>query len=133
MKPSRPKPSSETQQLGLALDSVKLGAAVAIVLAAIVGFYYFEGQVHPVVRVLGILAAAGVAVFVALQTQVGRNAAGFLGETRTEVRKVVWPTHQETLQTSLMVIVVTIIISLFLAAVDWAIGALVRSLLSGGV
>ena len=49
-----------------------------------------------------------------------------------ERRKVVWPTHQETVQTSLMVIIVVIIISLFLAGVDWMIGAAVRNLLSGG-
>ena len=56
----------------------------------------------------------------------------FLKEADIERRKVVWPTHQEAVQTSLMVIVVTIIISLFLAAVDWMIGALVRTLLTGG-
>ena len=52
-------------------------------------------------------------------------------ESDIERRKVVWPTHQETLQTSLMVIIVTILISLFLAAIDWLLGALVRSLVGG--
>ncbi|MBT8058836.1 MAG: preprotein translocase subunit SecE, partial [Gammaproteobacteria bacterium] len=48
-----------------------------------------------------------------------------------ERRKVVWPTHQETLQTSLMVIIVTILISLFLAGIDWLLGAAVRSMVGG--
>ncbi len=117
--------NSKAETEGSTLDSIKLGTAVAIVLAAIVGFYYFEGQVHPVLRVLGILAAAGVAVFVALQTQVGRNAAVFLGDTRTEVRKVVWPTRAETIQTSLAVFLVVILLGLFLWALDaillWAV------------
>ena len=56
----------------------------------------------------------------------------FLKEADIERRKVVWPTHQEAVQTSLMVIVVVIIISLFLAAVDGMIGSAVRSLLTGG-
>ena len=117
--------NSKAETEGSALDSIKLGTAVAIVLAAIVGFYYFEGQLHPVLRVLGILVAAGVAVFVALQTQVGRNTASFLGDTRTEVRKVVWPTRAETIQTSLAVFLVVILLGLFLWALDaillWAV------------
>ena len=63
---------------------------------------------------------------------IGFDKPDFSGRILAELRKVVWPTHQETLQTSLMVIVVTIIISLFLAGVDWLLGALVRSLLGGG-
>ena len=73
-----------------------------------------------------------LASWVAAQTQKGGSFFRFLKESDIERRKVVWPTHQEAVQTSLMVIIVVIIISLFLAAVDWMIGALVRSLLSGG-
>jgi len=73
-----------------------------------------------------------LASWVAAQSQKGSAFFRFLKESDIERRKVVWPTHQEAVQTSLMVIIVTILISLFLASVDWMIGSLVRSLLTGG-
>ena len=84
------------------------------------------------VRVAALIAVTLLASWVAAQSQKGAAFFLFLKESDIERRKVVWPTHQEVVQTSLMVIIVTILISLFLASVDWMIGALVRSLLSGG-
>jgi preprotein translocase subunit SecE len=83
------------------------------------------------VRVVGLIAVAVIASFIAAQSDSGAAFFRFLKESDIERRKVVWPTHQEALQTSLMVIVVVIIISLFLAGVDWLLGALVRQLLGG--
>ena len=79
-----------------------------------------------------VLASFGLGIVVALQSQQGRDFWQFVQGSRVELRKVVWPTHQETVQTALMVIIVVIIISLFLASVDWMIGAVVRNLLRGG-
>ena len=83
------------------------------------------------VRVVGLIVVAVVASLVAAQSDTGSTFFRFLKESDIERRKVVWPTHQETLQTALMVIIVTILISLFLAAVDWILGAVVRSLVGG--
>ena len=121
--------NTEAQASGL--DTVKLAAAGLLLGGAVVAFYWFSDQ-PLLMRVLALLGVAAVSVLLASQTAVGRSVWGFMGNTRTEVRKVVWPTHQETVQTALMVIVVVIIISLFLAGVDWLLGALVRSLLGGG-
>ncbi|MCB1875549.1 MAG: preprotein translocase subunit SecE [Chromatiales bacterium] len=106
------------------LDTVKLGFAIAILLAAIFGFYYYSEH-STLLRVLGLLAAAGVAVFVALQTEIGRRFWGFIQESRAEVRKVVWPTRQETVQTTLIVIVMVILVGILLWLLDmflvWAV------------
>ena len=98
-----------------------------------VGAYYFykELAITPV-RVAALIAVTLLACWVAAQSQKGGAFFRFLKEADIERRKVVWPTHQEAVQTSLMVVIVTIIISLFLAVVDWGIGSLVRSLLTGG-
>jgi len=80
---------------------------------------------------VGLIVAAVVASFIAAQSDSGAAFFRFLKEADIERRKVVWPTHQETLQTSLMVIIVIILISLFLAGVDWLLGAAVRSLVGG--
>ena len=114
------------------LDSLLLALSVVMLLAAIWAYYYYSELAITAVRVAALIAATGIAAWVAGQSQKGGAFFRFLKESDIERRKVVWPSHQETVQTALMVIVVIILIGLFLAAVDWVLGAAVRSLLSGG-
>jgi preprotein translocase subunit SecE len=113
-------------------DTLLLLAAVIMLLAGIGAYYYYQDLAITPVRVVGLIAVTLISSWVAAQSQKGGAFFRFLKEADIERRKVVWPTHQEAVQTSLMVVVVVIIISLFLASVDWMIGALVRALLSGG-
>ena len=115
------------------LDTIKLVIAVLLLLGGIVGFYFFETwQGEPVsvfFRVLGLLAVVGVAGFIALQTAKGVQLLGFLKDSRNEVRKMVWPTRAETLQTTLMVMVIVTILSIFLWLVDMLLGWGIKTLL----
>jgi len=113
-------------------DTLLLLASVIMLLAGIGAYYYYQELAITPVRVAALIVVTLVASWVAAQSQKGGAFFRFLKEADIERRKVVWPTHQEAVQTSLMVVIVTIIISLFLAAVDWMIGALVRTLLTGG-
>ena len=113
-------------------DTLLLLVSVIMLLAGIGAYYYYQDLAITPVRVAALIAVTLLASWVAAQSQKGGAFFRFLKEADIERRKVVWPTHQEAVQTSLMVIIVTIIISLFLAAVDWMIGALVRTLLTGG-
>ncbi len=107
------------------MDTVKLMLSVAILIAGIVGFYLLEAQ--PLwMRLLGLLAVVAVAVVVALMTEPGRRMKSFFSSARTEVRKVVWPTRQETLQTTLVIFIAVLLTSLFLWAVDSILFVLVR-------
>ena len=105
-------------------DTLKLGAAVLLLAVAVVAFYRFDDQLL-VVRVLGLLAVAGISVFIAAQSSTGKNIIGFIGGARTEVRKVVWPTRAETTQTTLAVMLMVILVGIFLWLLDmvllWAI------------
>ena len=103
-----------------------------MLLGGIGAYYHYQDLAITPVRVAALITVTLLASWVAAQSQKGGAFFRFLKEADIERRKVVWPTHQEVVQTSLMVIVVVIIISLFLAMVDWGIGALVRNLLSGG-
>jgi len=114
-----------------ARGSVYLVLSVIMLLGGIAAYYYYKELAITPVRVAGLIAVTILASWVASRSETGAAFFRFLKEADIERRKVVWPTHQEALQTSLMVIVVTIIISLFLAAVDWMLGALVRNLLGG--
>jgi preprotein translocase subunit SecE len=113
------------------LDTIKLLAAVVVLAAGVVGFYYFDTQ--PLwVRLGGLLVVVAVGVFIAVQTAIGRQAWGFVRDSRTEVRKVVWPSRQETIQTSLVIFVAVLVTALFLWAVDSLLFATVRYLTGQG-
>ena len=99
------------------LDHLKLLAAVLIMLTGIVGFYYFGDQ-SQLLRVLGVLVAAGLAVLVALQSEQGRNAREFARGSLRELRQVVWPSRKETTQVTLVVVALVIVVALFLWVVD---------------
>jgi preprotein translocase subunit SecE len=99
------------------LDSLKLGVAVLMVGGAIYAFYHFEDQ-HLVLRVLGLLAVAAIAVFIAAQSTLGRNILGFISGAQNEVRRVVWPTRQETVQTTLAVVLMVFLVGIFLWLLD---------------
>ena len=108
-------------------DSVKLFGAVAILLLSIVAFYQFP-DAHQFLRVSGIFMSAIIAGLIALRTERGKAIWAFAQESRVEVRKVVWPTRAETIQTTMIVIVMVIIVAIMLSIIDgilhWAIGLL---------
>ncbi len=114
--------STEIQASGA--DTARLATAVALLIGAIVAFYWFADH-SLLMRVLGLLVVAVISVFIAAQTVVGHSVISFLGDTRTEVRKVVWPTRAETTQTVMAVMFVVILMGLFLWMLDmfllWAI------------
>jgi len=113
-------------------DTLLLLVSVIMLLGGIAAYYNFQDLAIIPIRVVALIAWTVLASWVAAQSQKGGAFFRFLKEADIERRKVVWPSHQEAVQTSLMVIIVVIIVSLFLASVDWAIGTAVRSLLSGG-
>ncbi len=117
--------NSNVETSNAALDTIKLAVALALVLAGIAAFYVYA-DVSKLARVLGLVAAVIVAIFVALQTAQGRALAAFGGDVQVEVRKVVWPTRQETLQTTLAVLVVVVISAIFLWLLDMLLGALIH-------
>ena len=110
------------------LDLVKLIAAIAILGGGIAGFYYLADSQPLWIRLLGLLVVVAIGAFVALQTTAGRGFWRFATDARGEVRKVVWPTRQETLQTSLIIFIAVLITALFLWAIDSLLFRLVRYL-----
>jgi len=131
------KMSVNTEDQSSTLDTVKLVMALALLVAGIWGFYYFAAwQGEPVsllLRVLGLLVVVAVVAAISLSTLSGRRLLGFMKDSRTEVRKMVWPTRNETLQTTLMVFVIILVLSIFLWIVDSLLGWGIKSLLGGGV
>jgi preprotein translocase subunit SecE len=113
------------------LDAVKLVAAAGLVAAGIAAFYYFADL--PIwLRWIIVLATLVGGAFVGLQSAKGREFAQFVQSSRVELRKIVWPNRQETLQVTLLVFVMVTVMSLFFWGLDWTLGSLTRWLTGQG-
>ena len=120
---------SKTEQTSSAIDTFKLMTAVLVLIAGVVGFYYFEEK-SQLLRVLGMLAVGVVAFFIAASSEPGRRGLGFVRDARVEVRKVVWPTRQETLQTTIAVLFMVLLVAIILWLIDMFLGWGVSQLLA---
>jgi len=106
-------------------DRMKLIGAAALVVGGLILFYLF-GEFSFLYRVLAFLVVLGIAAFLFLQTARGDRALSFFKDSRTEVRKVVWPTRAETTQLTVMVLIIVFIVGLFLWMLDWILGGAFR-------
>ena len=116
--------NAKTESKASRLDSVKWLVVAALVVLGVVGNQYFAAE-SILYRVLGLIALAAIAFFVAVQTAKGQASLTLAKESRAEIRKVVWPNRQETTQTTLIVVVVVLIMALLLWGLDSLLGWLV--------
>ena len=112
-------------------DTLKWLVATLLLGAAVTAFYYY-GEESLLLRVIGLLIVAGAAGAIAFTTDKGRAAWEFMRDSRTELRKVVWPTRKETTQTTLVVMGVVTLVAIFLWMVDGILSWIVRLLLGHG-
>ena len=110
------------------VDNLKLIAAVVVIIAGIAVFYVF-GDMSALLRALIVVVSVVVAGGIALTSTPGKNAWQFTIGTRAEIRKVIWPSRRETMQTTLVVILMVLVVGIYLWLLDalsfWAIYDLV--------
>ena len=111
-------------------DGLKWAGVAAIVIAGIAGFYLL-GDYSTLGRVIGLLLLLGAALFLASKTVTGASAFEFVKDSRTELRKVVWPTRNETMQTTGLILVVVVIVAIFIWILDTGLGALMKIFIGG--
>jgi preprotein translocase subunit SecE len=101
--------------------------SLLLLLAGIVAFYYFS-EIRLFYRVLGLFVVLGLAGYIVYQTSFGKTVYTYVLESKIELKKVSWPTKQETTQTAIGVIVIVVIIGILLWLLDmllaWSIGTL---------
>jgi preprotein translocase subunit SecE len=112
------------------IDKVKLGAAVALVALGVWG-YYWLADTALVLRVLAVIAGLLAAGAVAWWSEPGRQFALFAGESVAEVKKVVWPTRKETMQTTAAVFAFVVVMAVFLWMTDKALEWVLYDLIMG--
>nr|VFK22993.1 MAG: protein translocase subunit secE/sec61 gamma [Candidatus Kentron sp. MB]VFK26586.1 MAG: protein translocase subunit secE/sec61 gamma [Candidatus Kentron sp. MB]VFK74533.1 MAG: protein translocase subunit secE/sec61 gamma [Candidatus Kentron sp. MB] len=112
-------------------DRLRWFAAIVILISAIGGFYYWSEQMA-LLRLIGLLIAFGIAGAIIFQTAQGKLAWNAVKEARMEMRKVVWPTRKETIQTTMVVISVVLVVAIILWVLDGLLGFIMRYLLGQG-
>ncbi len=100
------------------LDWAKWLIAIAILIMVAFANEFYVEQIALLYRVVGICASVMVAAVLLAYTTQGASFMRLMRESRIEIRKVVWPTRQETLQTTLVVIAVIFVVGLLLWGID---------------
>jgi preprotein translocase subunit SecE len=112
-------------------DKLKLGLAVLVIIAGIVGFSVLESKLPMVARVAIFVGSLALAALIAWMSEPGRRTIAFAHESYNEVKRVVWPTRKETLQMTGIVFAFVAIMGLFLWVLDKLIGWLLFGVLLG--
>ncbi len=118
--------TQDTSQSGI-LDTIKLLIAAGLLVGGLYGYYYFLEVALPL-RVLMVLGGLAAGVTAAMTSMQGQRLWAFIQGARIEIRKVVWPTKQETTQTAISVFVFTLIMALFFWGLDSFLLWLTRTL-----
>ena len=109
--------NTQTEASISVFDVVKQVFSVVFVIAGIAAFYYFA-DFRLLYRILGLIAVIGASVWMLVTTAWGASIAGFIADSKIEVRKIVWPTKDETTRTTLLVFAMVSIVSLVLWLLD---------------
>ena len=101
-------------------DNIKLILAALVLMGGVVAFYYLD-QESVLIQIGAVLGGIALATVIALQSAPGKAARVFTRDSMTEMRRVVWPTGKDTMQTTLIVSVIVALIAGFLWATDWLV------------
>jgi preprotein translocase subunit SecE len=123
--------TKETENSSGPMDTVLLALASIVVVASLVAYYYFDAT-PVVVRALGILIGLGVSAALLYRTHLGQFLWQFIQGSRGEIRKVVWPTRQETTNTTLAVFAFLLIMGIFFWVLDFALLSITRAITGQG-
>ena len=118
--------TTESSESGI-IDIIKLLAAATILVSGLFAYYYYI-EISLPLRVLFVLGAVVVGIGVAMTSIQGKRLLTFIQGSRIEIRKVVWPTKQETTQTAIAVFVFTLLLALFFWGLDSFLLWLTRTL-----
>ena len=101
--------------------------SIGVLISGMILFYYYS-DVRLFYRVVGMISVVIFSAFIAYQSDFGKLVYSYVTDSKVELKKVTWPTKQETTQTTLGVIFVVIIVGILLWLFDmllgWAIGTL---------
>ena len=110
------------------VDKIKLVVSLLLLAAGIAGFYLLEDKAL-VLRILAILVGVVAGLMLMSTSLLGKGTLAFVADSVAEAKKVVWPTRKETVQTTVAVFVLVVIMAAFLAMVDIGFAYMVQWLM----
>jgi preprotein translocase subunit SecE len=110
------------------IDKIKLVLSLLLIAAGIAGFYLLADQAL-VLRILVVIAGVVAAVFLFKTAPLGQKAFDFLGDSIAEAKRVVWPTRKETIQTTMVVFILVVVMAAFLWVVDIGFSQMIQWIL----
>ena len=117
------------KEISSTLDTLKMASAVAILLSSVFSFYYFS-ELSVLIRVLVVIFSVILSLMIFFSTQRGIIFWDFIQGSRVEMRKVVWPTKQETIQTTLTVFMFVLVLGIFFWLLDFLLLYITTSITS---
>jgi len=123
--------SAQAEEVTSVVDIVKLVLSPIFVVAGVAAFYYFS-DIQLLYRVLILVAIVGSAIGISFTTAKGRSVWGFVQESKLEFGRIVWPTRDEAVKTTLLVFVMVFIVGLVLWLLDMFLFWGVQLLMSQG-
>ncbi len=118
--------SAQTEKSSF-IDTIKLLLSAAVLFSGLFSYYYYL-QVSLPLRVLMVLGGLLAGTAIAMTSFQGKQLFSFIQSSRIEIRKVVWPTNQETSQTTMAVFVFTLVMGIFFWGLDSFLLWLTRTL-----
>ena len=120
---------ASNKEISSTLDTLKMASAVAILLSSVFSFYYFA-ELSVLIRVLAVIFSVILSLLIFFSTQRGIIFWDFLQGSRVEMNKVIWPTKQETIQTTLTVFVFVLVLGIFFWLLDFLLLYITTSITS---
>jgi len=116
---------SQVEEAGSRFDTLLLISAIALLVGGLAAYYVLDPTLPKIARLLLLLASIGGALAAVYRTVLGQTLWSHIQGSRVELRKVVWPTRQESLQTTLVIAVFVLIMALLMWGLDasllWAV------------
>ncbi len=109
--------SESNRESSTVVDTLKLMASVSILFASIVSFYYFS-EISVLIRALVIIFSLVISLLIFFRTQRGLILWAFFQGSKVEMRKVVWPTREETAKTTGIIMIAVVVVAIFLWIID---------------
>ena len=101
--------------------------SISVLITGMILFYYFS-EVRLFYRVVGMISVVIFSAFIAYQSDFGKLVYSYVTDSKVELKKVSWPTKQETTQTTLGVIFVVIVVGILLWLFDMLLGLAIGTL-----
>jgi preprotein translocase subunit SecE len=118
--------AKQSSAVPTAVDTAQLIAAICLVLGGIVAFYVFKSRPEVWMSWVALFGGLLLGFLIFAFSQNGRNLWQFVLESRVELRKVFWPSRQETLTTTMVVLVFVVIASVFFWLLDLSLASVTR-------